>query len=666
MTQLGDKSNQYGSLQVKGNGIGDGSVDPEVSQAFTITHIFVIDPLSLAGQNQDTKNGKSPDYYKDTNCLKYVFQAELSKDLTDPNRKKEIIEFDKSGNTGFLGESFNTGLTNYVISNLVFKRANGDINEAIELVTDQTTVEFTINNTVDSPFDSGNTKFVLNHWLMPTPEDEYREPLFSNSVNLAKDRNIIQNFLFDRVECTLDDVVSNDPDNLGGDEQIIIDCLVEYISDSRANVKITLGMSVEAVAKIGAMTTREYVLSMAMKNHAFTESFSDNVTLPIHINPYFTDLTDPDMVQTTITFVDHPNSDPDAGVEILTVRTDDDVVAVAKFTLDRNDITGFTREGVDIRFTHITARIIARKNDTTFFVLDEFDRGLAKSVVTIAPYGTVPRLNIEEDRGFRTPADDLRKNVVAKRRTDLDVVGGEFNYELYFPFIFRWEPWASLDGVNDEFYDESLPNNGQNHDWARYAADPDWNIYFQFTIIVNKDGFPIPYVTESILSIEDYTEGTEWDTEIAKGYLVSSGLEITKGGQSGISLDEPTRIDAEMTFNTTPVPTLPDLVMVIMVNVFEKEDFKAQYRYYTKYPNLLANNVWIGLGGISTATKSNPSGTIFRVAAELRNELLAEEQEFRFSWRIYDTRPDVGVPFGKLKEDGTPKETESGLIKLVE
>lgn len=674
MTQLGAKSNQYGSLQIEGNGIGDGAPSPEVSQAFIITHTFLIDPLSLAGQNQDTKNGKAPDYYKDINCLKYIFKAELSNDLTDPNRKKEIIEFSKSGNTGFLGENFNTGLTNYVISNVVFKRLNGDVSGSMELTTDQTTLTFNITNAENSPFSSSNTKFVLNHWFMPTPEDEYREPQFSNTVNLAKDRNIIQNFLFDRVTCTLDDAITSPPDNLGTDQQIITSFLVEHLSNSVVEVSVIFGMSAESLARILATSGIDYALSISTKNHLFTGSQSDNVTLKIDVASYFTDITDPEMIQTDITFMDHPSTDIDTeGKTALTVRVEDDVVAVAKFVLNRNDITGYTRDGVEVRYRSVTMQVIARKNPDTYFVLDRFHRDLPPNRhKTIVPYGSVPIFgtlgtgSITQDRGFRTPPDDLRKNITVGRRTDLDIGDGFFNYEAAFPFIFRDEEWIPLEGVDDHFYDESLPNNGLNHDWARYAADTDWNIFFQFTVAATKDGTPITYTTESLILVEDYTEGSEWDNESAKCYLVSNGDEIIKGGQSGVSLDKNTEVRADTVFNTAPSPTLPDLVMVIMINVFEKDDSRAQYRYYSKYPNLLTNNVWTGLNGISTATKTNPSGTTFRIAAELKAALLTKDQSFKISWRVYDTRPDLGDPNGMATEDAILMTTENGIIMNVE
>jgi hypothetical protein len=121
-----------------------------------------------------------------------------------------------------------------------------------------------------------------------------------------------------------------------------------------------------------------------------------------------------------------------------------------------------------------------------------------------------------------------------------------------------------------------------------------------------------------------------------------------------------------MTFNTTPVPALGDLVMVLMINVFERDNSRSQYRISSLYDNTTTDNVWIGLAGILKATKTNPSGTIFRVSAELRAALLSRDQSFKISWRFYDTRPDLGVPFGKLMEDGTPKLMESGIIKEVE
>ena len=670
MIQQGAKSNQYGTLQIKGNDIGDGPPTPEVSQAFIITHTFVLSPLSLFDEVDNTIDGVIPEIWKDTNSLKYVFQAEMSRDLTDPNRKKEVVESNKLGNCGYLDQNFNNGDTNYSIENLVYKRVDLTTNIGIEVVTDETTIEFDIVNAGDAPFSDGNTLFVFNHWFMPEDESLYREPQFSTGVNLAKDRTIIENFLFDRIECTLG-TTSVAPDNLGTDSQIIKDCTFTYVSSSAVSCVVTVAMSTAAVTKLLAISDKKNLITVSTKNHLLDRAVSDKVTLKIDAAPYFVDITDPDMITTELSFIDHPSSDVDTETQTtLTVRTEDSVVGVAKFVLNRNDVAGFDRADSVVGFSNITTQVIAKKGDD-FFVLDEFTRDLrVRSHKAIAPSTSVPINAFEQDRGFRTPEDDLRKNVVLKARRDLDITDGNFNYEVTFPFIHRFEAWLPLEGVNDVFYDESLPNNGLNHDWARYfngSVESGWNMFFRFSITAEKDGVSLePYVTEAQLLTADYTDGSEWDTENAKGYLVSTGDEITMGGQSGISLDEDTRIEGYMTFNTAPLPTLPDLDMVLMINVFEKEDYKGQYRYYSKYANLLASNVWTGLGGIDTATKDNSASPIFAVKAQLQAALLTKDSSFRISWRFYDNRPDLGDPNGMATEDAILMLTENGIIMDVE
>ena len=424
------------------------------------------------------------------------------------------------------------------------------------------------------------------------------------------------------------------------------------------------------MTKLLAISDRNNFISVSTKNHLLDRPVSDKATLDIDKAPYYTDITDPNMITTTLSFIDHPSSDVDTDTQTtLTVRTEDSVVGVAKFVLNRNDVAGFDRADSVVGLRNVTTQIIAKKGDD-FFVLDEFTRDLsAKFRKNIAPSTSVPTNLIRQDLGFRTPADDLRRDFVLQPRRDLDTGDGNFNYEVTYPFIFRFEAWLPLQGVADVFYDESLQNNGLNHDWARYfdgSVDAGWNMFFRFSISAEKDGVLLePYVTEAQIFPEDYTDGSEWDTENAKGFLVSTGDEITQGGQSGISLDEDTRIEGYMTFNTTPLPTLPDLDMVLMINVFEKEDYKGQYRYYSKYPNLLTSNVWTGLLGISTATKDNSSSPIFAVKAVLQAALLTKDSSYRISWRIYDNRPDLGIPDGKELAQGGLKTDNLDQIKEI-
>ena len=66
-----------------------------------------------------------------------------------------------------------------------------------------------------------------------------------------------------------------------------------------------------------------------------------------------------------------------------------------------------------------------------------------------------------------------------------------------------------------------------------------------------------------------------------------------------------------------------------------------------------SNNVFIGLNGDLTNTKSNPSGSIFRAEAEIRKP---DFDTPRYASRFHDTRdaaPPVPPAVGILEEDGT-------------
>lgn len=656
MEQLNDKSYQHGTLSVRGNGIGDSATDPQVSQAFTISQKLLINPLFTADQADNDKVGIPPDYLESDASLKYVFKIATSKDLTDPNRKKTVISGERLGNIGGIGENFNTGRTDYYVTNVNYKRADLSVIDSLEITTDEQIVEFDLNNDKGT-FSSGDTRAVFNHWWKPTPEDLYRLPEFPAATQTypSRQRLLKENFFFDRAELILDDpAVAGD--NINGVDQIIKDCSAAYISNSKIRVTTTIKMSSTAVSRISS--TDDYKLSISTKDHSKSRAKSDKTNVLVDNNTYFTEASDPSMVKTTITFLDHPNSDVDAGAESLVVRTEDDVLAVASFTIDRNDIPNFTRAGTEVRLLSTTMQVIARKDYDTYFVLDEFTTALDatdEGVVNDLTYGNIPFVDFTRDLGQVTPADDLRKNIRLKRRIDLDA-GGEFAFEFRMPFYYRWENFFENKNVSDEFFDISLPFNGKNHDWPRFFDGTGWDMFFRFEVNVLKDGALLaPYITEAQLITEDYGEGTEWDTPVGRTFKASNLDPISIGGGIGISLDENTLIETENNFNTTPLPTLPDLVAVLKIAIFEKSGYIGQFRFSSLY-TADSNNVFTGVSGGDLAIITNPSGSLFQVAGITKSDLLKNAVEYRVSWRFHDTRdeaPPVPPAVGILEEDGT-------------
>ena len=667
MTQLGDKAYQYGTLSVRGNGIGDGPTDPAVSQAFVVTQTFITGPLSTADQVNNIKSRIAPPYLIDDKSLKYISRTELSKDLNNPNDVKiGITDATLKGNAGFTNENLNTGIQRYTISGVTYTRPDLTTTSSIELSTNEMTVEFFVNyyTTENAPFDNGNTRFVVRHWVLHENPDEYRLPQFPDPSTTypARDRFLKENQLFDRIECTLG-TLSTTPDNLGGTDQIIKECDSLFISSSQIKVAATIEMSAAAVARIEAISDLNYELSIEIADHTKTRSKSDKESPVVDIQPYFIETADPTMITPVNGFILHTGSDVDTDqVESAVLRPGDDFNPTTIFSLNRNDVANYERANAAIDFTSITAQIIVKKG-SEFFVLDEQKQNLNNLPIIIDDtYGTVPEIDVSIDRGFASPVDDLRKYFVIKRRPDLDAAG-LFYYEIDYPCIFRWEPWEKLAGVPQDFYDRDAPANehfGKNHDWAHYVVGTLWDIYYRIKIVATKDGIAQTYSLDSLLLVEDYLQGVEWDTENIKAFKTDAagtpGDEIIQGIQSGTMENELTLIRGEKTYLDPPhtAPTLPDLEMVFLVSVFEEMNYKGAFLISSLYDRT-GNSPWIGLNGILKTSKTN-NALIYRAEAILQNGFFSAGQQLRIACRFYDKReegPPVPPAVGILEEDGT-------------
>ena len=275
-------------------------------------------------------------------------------------------------------------------------------------------------------------------------------------------------------------------------------------------------------------------------------------------------------------------------------------------------------------------------------------------------YGDVPFVDITQDRGFKTPADDLRKNIRIKRRIDLDL-GGIFAYEIDFPMVMRWENWEARPNANDDFFDSSQPNNGLNHDWVRINNTAGWDIFYRFTLTALKNGDPLTFTSETIMNLDNYLAGTEWNTENIKTFIDSTNDPILSGGDYGVSLTDNTRVQAEMTYLGVESFVPADLVAVLKINVFERENFKGQFTISTLY-DPQPNTKWLGISPSIRAVITNPSGDIWRTTAILQSNLLDDETTFKITHRLY------APPFGDAKEleDDTIKTLEDDSTKTLD
>jgi len=573
---LGNKSWQFGSVQIKGNNQGLG-VDTVISQGFTLKHETIINPLSLFDQFDDIQNDIKPDWLLDGNSLRYVFAVDASPVVNNPNDTQSGTFAEFEGNVGWYGETFNGGATNYSFSNLVYERLDTTVNQGIELGTTETKISFTVTST-GTPFSDGNTNSIFAIHFAPSVESQYR------TVTSATTRLMEYNYMYDDVLSVLG-AASGTPKQDGTDLQVIKSLTTTFVSSSEITVDVRIEMATAVANRIAGFGTQQYVIKFSVADHTLTRANSDKVALKLDATNYFIDTTDATMINIAATFMEHPFSvigtDDKA---IITARTEDDIVGISSFTLDKN-----TRETDTIILTSATAQVIARKDANTFDVLDQYTTSLNNlELINNDTYGPIPFVDITQDRGFKTPSDSLRQNVRLKRRTDLDA-GGVFSYELRLPFILRWEAWQKRANANSDFFNVSEPNNGLNQNWPRISATSGWDLYYRTVIRATKNGAPQTYTEESIISVVDYENGTEWDTEEIKSFDPNSDP-ILNGSQYGILRYQDTTIQGNQTFIGITPPVIGDLVGVLKANVFEKGNFKEQFTASTGYS--LHSNTW--------------------------------------------------------------------------
>jgi len=657
MTMLGNKSWQFGSITVTGNGTGNGdaTLPADVVQAFTITHEILVNPLMLFDEWDDIQARIKPERLLDGNSLKYILNAGLSSEENNPNGIETVIETEILGNVGWFNENLNGKPNNYTFSTPVYKRLDATINPSLELVTTETTIEFSVFNTTDSPFSDTNSKVILGINFAPSDKSQYRD------ITAATSQTQDYNFIFDRVVETLGSGGVAVPMQFGTDLQVIKSVTATYVSGSQIDVVVSIEMATDVVTRISANVDQRYMLYVEVADHTLARDATDKVQLLLDATDYYNDFTDDGMIVMSQSFLNHPFSDVDTETETsLDLFAEGSVLNVNNFYIDK-----VTREDDVVQLTGITSQIIARKSSGASFVLDSHSKNLsAFSSINDATYGDIPNTNFSESRGFRTPVDDNRADTKLIRMYDLDAAG-LFYYRSQFPTYIRWDDYTALTGVNDEFFDSNEPNDGFNNDWIRYDALTDWNIYYKTVVTALKNGEPQSYEEISQVFTHDYTDGDEWDTEQIKSFdendveLTGFGIKYADG-----------KLQANFTFIGVTAPVADDIEIEFHIYVYQEGTYKSLYTMssaYDAHPDTLFKSI----DSRNRVVITNPSGQIWRgeVLTDSVKMSTFDNAEFQVSALIYDKRapaPPVPPAVGILEEDGTFTLEEGSLEFSIE
>lgn len=652
---LGAKPYQIGSATI----VGAGEVTlPVFTSSFTIVHQTFITPFMLKAQWDDILNNIAPDYFSNTNCLKFVTQINAYYDYNNPNR---IITTELSeifGNTGWFNENFNEEDNNYYIDSIVYKRPDTTIIPAIELSTTETTVEITIKNIIDSPFSNNNTKFTLNFVKAPQDEAEYQ----GNTLSQA------QNFLFDRALQTIGSASVNG-DNYGTAYQVLKTVHANFVSSSEILITAQIAMDTSIVGALNDIDEKKYMIFVAIQNHTLATAVADKVSLLATPNSFYEDATDPGMIVISNKYLRHFETNPDTeGVTALDSLKEDEVVAYTQFYVDKTGryIDAF---GNPITIQLISAEaIIKAKNSSTLegFKLDGFSQTLS----TLPVVNDNQYINLTQNRQFHIPVSEIRNKIFINRRTDLDA-SDKFYYEFYFPFMVRWEYFKAILTANGDFFDASLPaiqQNGWNNDWYRYSTFTDWGIYYEMVIRAKKNGQLLTYRFENQININDYESTSDYAPVSIKAYDPDTNTLLFDAINNKDFLlgYKNTRIEAIFSSASTPID--PDLVeFLIHIEVYEEGGTDGTRRYSSIWAT--SGDTWF----LSTDGSDKVIKTVNMAGDEVKGTLLIDftqiplnKKIFKIEARIFDLTDIMGL--AKMTEDSVFKFTDGPTsdLKIVE
>lgn len=276
---------------------------PVYSSSYKIIHYVQVTPYILYEQLENQLSGLP---YKDfetiEKCWKFISKIEASEVYTNPNFLVSETFSKVLGNSGFYGENFNTGITNYSILNLVYKNNGNQIN-AIQYDNSDTVVEFEIDNQAVT-FSNGQI-IRLGFFKVPSDPSEYQ-----NNDEFAD-----INFLLDGAK-----VIVGDPEVYGYNYAIsntpmgsIYKASAKKVTDNKIKVTVTIRFGGSVFDQLEKSNTPRYFIFAAIKNKDFDtlDPKNDQVTLQVAFSEFSYVTEDPGMIVVDKNvFLQHPDSDP--------------------------------------------------------------------------------------------------------------------------------------------------------------------------------------------------------------------------------------------------------------------------------------------------------------------------------------------------------------------
>lgn len=600
-------------------------------QYFQIEHTFYIHPFML---KTNTLTNPST-WFTGDKCLKYVFgfRGKPYPASTEGLYYKEFSLFD--GNTGWLNENLNTGITNYSVASVTFKKVSDlSTQTGVLLITgDKTRVNFTINNSTDTPFSNSNTKVKVHIINIPYDDDEY--------IDTTTDLD--DNFTFDTALNTLGAA------SVDGDfTKCIEDFTCTYVSTSQITCQFDVNFNSGDYTRISGYDTKKYLIAVSVQNHTKTLATTDTVTLSVSYGDYaIITGTDDAVTEFSWEVYEHPFFVSESTIAPDECFLEDERRSYCVVKIDTNS----SLYTPNLRSFEVGVRLRNTSTDDTVELDSVFLDVSGNPIVNGLQY-----VSQEIPRAHQAMTSEDFKRVLIERDLALDDTN-EWYYIVDFPFLVGWESWQYNPDVPTDFFDTTLPNDGLNNSWDRFNFVVDYQTELYVNTTIRFNGVDYIYTLTKLIIPYEYESSDDWVNPDIKSYTIG-GTDIS----DFILGYEQTKIVCEFEYAGLASLTTNDVEIVMRLEPKNNGGRNVSTRFSSVF-QLTSATQWESFDTSNKVIKSK-TGNVFYGTAVIDNDLLQDFDEFDITARIYDLT--VLTDGAKLKEDGDFKLKEDGDYKLLE
>lgn len=356
----------------------------------------------------------------------------------------------------------------------------------------------------------------------------------------------------------------------------------------------------------------------------------DRVALKIGSDDFYINLAPDGLVEevtTDDTFIEHPYDEASEAIQNVKSFPEDRITAYKRIKIDLG------QSDYDLSMKSIRCGIRVKNSVTgdTFDIDEEVADFSSSTIVNGLEF-----IDLTQPRVFKAPVTDPIKNFIVQRDISADSGNNRF-YDIYFPFINRFEYWIENLGVNSAFFDDTEDNNGLNQEWYRFSNLANWQVYFFVETVISNKGEDQTYTIEEPYDIQDYLSGTNWDEEDINTYDIDDNP-LTSGGDDFILGYADTKVVAEFTWQgVTSRPSASQIGMAFYLNTFENGGIVSQ-TMITSYRDVGSESQWKSEDTSNRIIVTEEAGDEIHGTALIDFTKLSPFYKYTITARIYDLR----------------------------